>query len=62
MLELVDFYEQKNKEQLSKDVLDTIVEEEKNNLSEEYFLTAEEFAVINKSFAEYKEAISNYRI
>lgn len=61
-LELVDFYEQKNKEHLSKEHLNNEVEEEINNLKEEYFLTEQELSVITKSFTEYKDAISNYRI
>lgn len=61
-LELVDFYEQKNKEHFSKENLNLAIEEEINHLKAEYFLTDQELSVITKSFAEYKDAISNYRI
>ena len=61
-LQLVDFYEQKNKDHFSKEDLNLALESEINHLKEEYFLTTEELNVIRKSFIEYKTTISDYRI
>ena len=61
-LELVNFYEKKNKEHFSKEDLTQAIETEIDTLKDEYFLTEKELAVITKSFYEYKKAISDYRI
>lgn len=61
-LELVAFYEEKNKEHRPKESINIAIEEKINVLKEEYFLTEKELAVMTKSFDEYKKAISDYRI
>ena len=61
-LELVAFYEEKNKEHHTKESINIAIEEKINILKEEYFLTEKELAVMTKSFDEYKKAISDYRI